>query len=267
MRGALAGWRVVVTRAADQMAELAELLRAAEAVPIGFSTIAIVDPADGGAALAAATSSGLDRYSWVVLTSQNAVDRLGVPVPAGVKVAAIGPSTAAALAAAGTAVDLVPARHVAEGLLEEFPPPGEAGARVLLPQAAGARPVLAAGLRDLGYVVEVVEAYRTVTARPSAADLDAVAGADAVLFTSSSTITNFVEVAGLERVPAVVACIGPVTASTAAGAGIEVDVVAAEHTVHGLVAALCEFASVPASASVRRARRKGPKTHPGTVAE
>jgi uroporphyrinogen-III synthase len=40
--------------------------------------------------------------------------------------------------------------------------------------------------------------------------------------------------------PLLVACIGPVTAATAHDLGVRVDVVAREHTVPGLVAALCE---------------------------
>ena len=71
---------------------------------------------------------------------------------------------------------------------------------------------------------------------------EALDGADAVTFTSSSTVTGFVEVAGAKRVPAVVACIGRVTAQTAREAGLRVDVVAPVHTVDGLVAALVAWA-------------------------
>jgi uroporphyrinogen-III synthase len=124
---------------------------------------------------------------------------------------------------------------VAESLLDAFPPgPG----RVLLPRAAVARDVLPAGLAERGYTVDVVEAYRTVIGRPSSEALGAAATASAVTFTSSSTVTNFLAVAGDLPVPPVVACIGPVTADTARAAGLTVDVVAAEHTIDGLVAAL-----------------------------
>jgi uroporphyrinogen III methyltransferase/synthase len=70
--------------------------------------------------------------------------------------------------------------------------------------------------------------------------LEAVATADAITFTSSSTVANFVDVAGTDRVPGVVACIGPITAATARDAGLRVDVVAGEHTIAGLVGALGE---------------------------
>jgi len=149
------------------------------------------------------------------------------------QVAAVGPGTAGALAARGVIADLVPASAVAEALVEAFP----AGAgRVLLPQAAAARPVLADGLRAKGWTVEVVEAYRTVPARPTDDALAAAAKADAIAFTSSSTVTSWLALGA--TLPPVVACIGPVTAATAATHGVPVTVVATEHTVDGLVNAL-----------------------------
>jgi uroporphyrinogen-III synthase len=100
--------------------------------------------------------------------------------------------------------------------------------------------VLPHGLSAKGWTVDVVEAYRTQRELPSSAELQAASGADAITFTSSSTVTNYLSVAGDRAVPAVVACIGPVTASTARDAGLTVDVVAAEHTIDGLIAALVE---------------------------
>ena len=131
--------------------------------------------------------------------------------------------------------DLVPERFVAESLLGEFPPgPG----RVLLPRAAVARALLPDGLRAKGWEVDVVEAYRTERVPPSEEQLVAARRADAITFTSSSTVTSFVESAGREAVPPVVACIGPVTAETARSCGLVVDVVADVHTIDGLVDAL-----------------------------
>ncbi|MDQ3896930.1 MAG: uroporphyrinogen-III synthase, partial [Actinomycetota bacterium] len=98
--------------------------------------------------------------------------------------------------------------------------------------------VLADGLRSKGWHVDVAEAYRTVPARPSQEALDAAAKADAVAFTSSSTVTSFLALAGADALPPVVACIGPVTAATATEHGLPVTVVAADHTVDGLVDAL-----------------------------
>jgi uroporphyrinogen III methyltransferase/synthase len=226
----LFGRRVVVTRARAQASSLVEKLRALGAETIELPTIEIAgEPLDG---LVPAS------YDWVAFTSVNAVER----VLAGLRdarafgsaqVAAVGPGTAAALAARGIVADLVPASAVAEALVEAFP----AGAgRVLLPQAAAARPVLADGLRAKGWTVDVVEAYRTIPARPSDDALAAAAKADAIAFTSSSTVTSWLALGA--PLPPVVACIGPVTAATAAEHGVPVTVVATEHTVDGLVDAL-----------------------------
>jgi uroporphyrinogen-III synthase len=137
--------------------------------------------------------------------------------------------------AAGIEPALVPERFVAEGLLAGFPPgPG----RVLLPQAEAARPVLADGLVAAGWTVDAIVAYRTVAADVAPALLERARGADAITFTSGSTVTGYLAAAGDGAVPAVVACIGPVTAGAATAAGIAVTAVAAEHTIDGLVAAL-----------------------------
>ncbi len=237
----LFGRRVVVTRARAQASSLAERLQALGAETVEVPTIEIADPADGGEALAAAAAR-LATYDWVVLTSVNAVDRLfralrDARAFGAARVAAVGPGTAAALSERGVVADLVPARAVAEALVDAFPGPDGAG-RVLVPQAAAARAVLGDGLRAKGWDVEVVEAYRTVAARPSPDAVAAAAKADAIAFTSSSTVTSWLDLAGPGALPPVVACIGPVTAETAAAHGVAVTVVGAEHTVDGLVAAL-----------------------------
>ena len=226
----LFGRRVVVTRARAQASTLVEKLRALGAETVELPTIEIV-----GEALQGLLPS---TYDWVAFTSVNAVERVFAGVRdarafGAAQVAAVGPGTAAALAMRGLVADLVPESAVAEALVEAFP----AGAgRVLLPQAAAARPVLADGLRAKGWTVDVVEAYRTVPARPSDDALAAAAKADAIAFTSSSTVTSWLALG--TTLPPVVACIGPVTAATAAEHGVPVAVVAGEHTVDGLVDAL-----------------------------
>jgi uroporphyrinogen-III synthase len=234
----LHGRSVVVTRAAEQASRLVATLAHLGATVVEVPTIAFVDAPDGGAALADAVAQ-IDRYDWVVLTSTNGVQRflaaVGGAAPAGVRVAVVGPGTADAVRAAGVEPDLLPDRFVAEALLEVFPPgPG----RVLLPQASVARPVLADGLRAAGWDVDAVVAYRTVAARPGPAVLERAAVADAVTFTSGSTVTGYLAAAGPDGVPPVVVCIGPVTAAAAEKAGLPVTAVAAEHTIDGLAAAV-----------------------------
>jgi len=241
----LFGKRIIVTRARPQASGLVERLHELGAATVELPVIEIGEPADGGTALRAAAGRVAD-YDWVAFTSANAVGRffaalgeVGADTRAlgGRRVAAIGPGTAEALAAAGVRADLVPDRFVAESLLEAFP---DGPGRVLLPRAAIARDALPAGLTERGWTVDVVEAYRTAVGRPAPEALAAAGSAHAVTFTSSSTVTNYLAVAGDVPVPPVVACIGPITADTARAAGLSVDVVAAEHTIEGLVSALIE---------------------------
>jgi uroporphyrinogen III methyltransferase / synthase len=251
----LFGRRVVVTRARHQASGLVERLRAVGAEPVEVPTIEIVDPDDGGQSLAA-VAAGVRGYDWVCFTSTNAVERFLAHVAdarafGDTRVAAVGPGTAAALGRAGIVADLVPERSLAEGLVEVFPDrsgagdrsdpgsgPGSGSGRVLLPQPAGARPVLAEGLAAKGWTVEVAPAYRTVPATPSADVLAAAGKADAIAFTSASTVTAYLAAAGAAAVPPVVACIGPATAAAAEGEGVAVTVTATDHTLDGLVSAL-----------------------------
>src|SRR5690606_861303 len=108
-------------------------------------------------------------------------------LPEGVRVAAVGEHTAAALAAAGVRVDFVPSTdYTARALVDEWPD-RRAGLRVLAPLSAIAAPTLVDGLRAHGLDVDAVEAYTTVTARPDAATAQAaMRDIRAVLVTSGS---------------------------------------------------------------------------------
>src|SRR5690606_6971248 len=102
-RRPLFGRRVVVTRAAEQAGPLVDALRRRGAEPLVVPTIAIADPADGGASLQEAVAGvTAGRYAWVVLTSANGAERFLGALPdaralGGVQVAAIGPATAEAV--------------------------------------------------------------------------------------------------------------------------------------------------------------------------
>ncbi|HLX77762.1 MAG TPA: uroporphyrinogen-III synthase [Acidimicrobiales bacterium] len=254
----LSSWRVVVTRPLRQSAGLVAALTARGAQVVAMPTITIDAASDGGDALREAAAR-VDEFEWVVFTSENAVERFFAEVEGagafdGVRVAAIGPGTAEALSHLGVAASLVPARFVGESLVEAFPPP-EANGRVLLPRSAQARDVVPEGLRKLGFVVDVVEAYRTTPALPSAAARAAAKSADAITFTSSSTVTGYLAFSAAGDLPPIVATIGPVTTATARSLGVPVDVEAAVHSSEGLVEALCRFADVNARPSQGRSRR------------
>lgn len=240
----LLGRRVVVTRARAQAPELVDRLQALGADVVESPAIEVVTATDDGTARREALTK-IGSYDWLVLTSPNGVvytfdDIPDVRALAGVQVAAVGTGTGAALADRRVVADLVPSRFVAEGLLEAFPAPPLGGGRVLLSVAEGARPVLPDGLRAAGWTVDVVAAYRTVPVVPDEATREAIADADAVTFTSSSTVTNFCRSVGTDAVPPVVVSIGPITSATARDEGLTVAREADPHTVDGVVDALLE---------------------------
>ncbi|MBX3314415.1 MAG: uroporphyrinogen-III C-methyltransferase [Actinobacteria bacterium] len=242
-RRPLFGRSVVVTRSRPQASGLAERLRGLGARVVEAPTIEPTDPTDGGAAIRDAIAR-IGTFDWLVLTSPTGVARTFALVPdaralAGVQVAAVGTGTAAALRDHRVVADLVPERFVAEGLLDVFPPPPVGGGRVLISVAEGARPVLADGLRAAGWDVEIAAPYRTAAVSLDAATAAAVASADAVTFTSSSTVTNLVDAVGAGGVPPVVVSIGPITSATAEGLDLAVTAEADPHTIDGLVDALC----------------------------
>ncbi len=244
----LAGRTVVVTRGRDRAGALARALVGLGATVVELPAIEIVDPADGGRALTAATDALVaGEYAWVAVTSSNAADRLfaslGDRRPSiAVHWAAVGPATAAGLEDRGVTCALIAEPATAAALVDAFPAPpsGDVGrhVRVLFPRAEHARATLASGLASKGWLVDEVVAYRTVAGSPPADALTAACRADAVLFTSPSTVTRTLELLGPGGVPPLVVTIGPVTTAAARGAGLTVAGEADPHTADGLALAL-----------------------------
>jgi uroporphyrinogen III methyltransferase / synthase len=275
---ALYGWRVLVPRTKDQAGEMSERLRLHGAIPSEVPTIS-VEPPRSPAQMERSVKGLVDgRYQWLIFTSTNAVRAVwekfaefGLDARAfsGVKIACIGEVTAEKVRSFGINPELVPSgEQSSEGLLEEFPPyddildPVE---RVLLPRADIATETLAAGLRERGWEIDDVTAYRTVRAAPPPAqtrEMIKTGGFDAVCFTSSSTVRNLVGIAGKPHTRTLVACIGPKTAETAREFGLRVDVQPEHATVPALVDALAEHAArlraegaLPPPRKTKRARR------------
>ena len=256
---ALYGWTVLVPRTKDQAGEMSDRLIGHGALPVEVPTIA-VEPPRSPAQMERAVKGLVDgRYQWVVFTSTNAVravwekfGEFGLDARAfsGVKIACVGESTADRVRAFGISPELVPSGEQSSlGLLDEFPEYDsifDPVNRVLLPRADIATETLAEGLRDRGWEIEDVTAYRTVRAAPPPADtreMIKTGGFDAVCFTSSSTVRNLVGIAGKPHARTIVACIGPKTAETAAEFGLRVDVQPETAAVGPLVDALAEHAA------------------------
>lgn len=248
----LMGKCVMVTRERSQARELVEQIEALGGEAFAFPLLKMIPPHDYKQLDEAIRT--LDTYDWLIFTSVNGVrfffermDGLGVAVQeyAG-RVAAVGPKTAAALEERGLLVEVIPSDFVAEGLLTSLRTELLDGQRVLLPRADIARKLLPEELRKMGMAVTEVDVYQTVIdaeMAPQAAERLQRGEIDAILFTSSSTVSHFVQAMSswitptwLDRVH--IACIGPITAQTAQKLGLQVDVVAQEYTIDGLLDAL-----------------------------
>lgn len=241
----LHGATVAVTRARAQASELGSRLRRLGAEVVEAPAIRIeplpVEPPD------------LAPYSLVCFTSPNGVHLLFAALPgdaralASARIAAIGPSTAAALREHGIEADIVPERFVAEGLLEALDADDLSGQRVLIARAEEARDTLPDGLRERGALVDVLPLYRTTRESLAESQRDALERASHVTFTSSSTVRFLLEALGAEGAAAErpaalgsarLVSIGPVTSATLRDHGLEPDVEAARHDIDGLIDAL-----------------------------
>jgi uroporphyrinogen-III synthase len=255
----LQGWRILVSRARQQAGSLSAGLRALGAEVYEIPFIEIRPPRsfkslDESLRLVA-------EYEWLILTSVNGVraffDRmalLNIPrrMLAHLNIAAIGPATRAAIEREGLKVSVSPKEYVAESIVESLSDkvPGK---RVLLCRAKIARDVIPNELRRLGVFLDVVEAYETVIPQASRIELRALLHdphrrPHAIIFTSSSTVKNYIALLGIRSgrsrlVEGVLnAAIGPVTSDTLRHYELNVDVQAAEYTIPGLIEALVQCA-------------------------
>jgi uroporphyrinogen III methyltransferase / synthase len=254
----LAGRRIVVTRAREQASRFREILEEAGGEVLEIPTIRI-EPPESWEPLDRAIRR-LDDFRWLIFTSVNGVESfrqrlvsngMDAAVLGRRRVAAIGPATAQALKELGAAPEVVPDEYRAEGLLEGLRAHIRPGDRVLLPRAAETRDLLVRELGRLGAEVAEVPAYRTAAVREGAPVLRrALEGGtvDVVTFTSSSTVRHFVAMfepgeAGSLLRDVAVACIGPITAATAAELGLATRIMPAEYTIPALARAIIEYYS------------------------
>ncbi|HEX6970660.1 MAG TPA: uroporphyrinogen-III C-methyltransferase [Limnochordia bacterium] len=254
-RGSLFGRRIVITRPEAQSEPLAALVRERGGIAVEFPTIAFEPPADP--ARLDLVLSRIGEFDWGVFTSAHGVETFAARLEAAgldaralarMRIAAVGPTTAAALQRIGLRADVVPDRFASGGLLAALLAAAAdwKGARVLLWRAAEGSATVVDGLQAAGARVEDVAAYRTVPlkgAPAEAMELLAAGKVDAITFASGSAARAFAALTApiAERIAAarpVIACIGPETARAAAAVGFPADVVAGEHTARGLIDAL-----------------------------
>jgi len=272
---ALYGWRVLVPQTRDSTEPMFEMLRRHGASPERVATIA-VEPPRTPAQMERSIKGLVDgRYQWVIFTSVNAVRAvwekftefgLDARAFAGVNIACVDAASVAAVKALGITPDLAATGNQSSlGLLEVFPEfddlldPVD---RILLPRADIATETLAEGLRERGWEIDDVTAYRTVRAAPPPAPIrEAIksGGFEAVLFTSSSTVRNLVGIAGKPHTRTLVACLGPKTAETAREFGLRVDVQPEVAELGDLVEALAEHASRLRAEGALPPPRRSPK--------
>jgi uroporphyrinogen III methyltransferase/synthase len=258
----LAGRTVVITRALAQSADFITELERYGARVMLCPTIEIGEPESYER-----LDEALDHlygYDWIVFTSVNGVDyflrRLNareheVGELDAVRVCAIGEATAERLRDAHVHVDVVPEEFKAEGVfaaLESYvgSRAGLNGLNFLIPRAAVARDYLPAALEKAGARVDVVAAYRTV--QPEGLDRGRVSamlaggGTDCIAFTSSSTVRNLALLFDSNDLSSIlggitVACIGDVTAATAAEFGLTTNIQPEEFTIPALAKAIADY--------------------------
>ncbi len=275
----LTGKKIVLTRARHQLNQIETQLLLYGAIPFPIPTIEIVDPPDlrpiNRVFTEGITPTGSDgfsrhgrlKYEWVIFTSANGVERFirhrvdwmrhhssddgGLSNTSllsfdNVKFAAIGPGTAHAMTEHGLEYAMFAEDFVAEGLVEKFQEiepesSNEFKGHILLPRALKARNILPDSLRKMGWVVEDVPVYQTIVPEVEAGSRELLSSADAIVFMSSSTAQNFIQMFGKECLPEVIVSIGPITSQTILDCGFTHTIQASPSSVEGIVSGLVEY--------------------------
>lgn len=278
----LTGKKIVLTRARHQINQSSDQLRLYGAIPIAIPTIEISDPPDSSIiekifaekVVTAGTGELIEathlQYEWIIFTSANGVssfmryvadwirnnnlesleiEKAQTLLFANVKFASIGSATALAMTEYGLHCQVSATDFVSEGLLEKFQvikpdSSQEFKGRILLPRAAKARNILPDTLRKMGWVVDDVPVYQTIMPKVESGSRDLLSTADAIVFTSSSTVTHFFQMFGKEHLPEVVVSIGPITTQTILENGLTPSIEASPSSVKGIVSGLLDYYSL-----------------------
>ena len=248
----LFGKTFVVTRAEEQAESFIHMLEEQGAEAFLYSSIKTIPPVDWGPL--DQSLEELSSYDGLIFTSANGVhffsQRLrgknkDIRELKGVRVYAIGPKTEQAVLKLNIRVDTVPENYIAESLIECIGKDNIEGKKFLLPRASVAREVLPHTLRKMGASIDVVPAYQTILPeQPESSFLKRLneGTIDVITFTSSSTVTNFLDRLDKEHYEKLkkitIACIGPITKKTAEDHGLKVTIVPNQYTVAGLFSAI-----------------------------
>jgi uroporphyrinogen III methyltransferase/synthase len=253
-RRPLFGQRIVVTRTRDQSSQLASQLLELGAEVLEIPTIRAQEPENKSDLMDAMLSLG--EYDWIVFTSPNGVSAFfnyffkgfeDIRALGNLRIAAVGPATAAKLKELHLRVDAMPEEYLASKVTQAISNfETVENLRILLMRAEIANEELPAELEKLGAIVDDVACYRTV---PETEDVNGAAarflegGADWVTFTSSSTVENFHQRFDLPKLKRQfasmrIASIGPETSKTLRALGIAPDAEAREHNIPGLIKAV-----------------------------
>jgi uroporphyrinogen III methyltransferase / synthase len=250
----LFGQRIVVTRTREQASQLSQQLIERGAEVIEIPTIRIEAPDDRRTLVEA--MAGIGEYDWVVFTSPNGVAQFfdyffktfeDVRDLGALRIAAVGPATAARIRELHLKVDLMPEEFVSSKIAEAFKKHQSVeNLRILILRAQVANPELRQALEELGAIVDDVGIYKTVAEtedRSGAAARLLSEGADWITFASGSSVENFHARFNLpeflKKFPATkLASIGPETSKVIRKLGTAANVEATPHTIEGLVTAI-----------------------------
>jgi len=250
----LFGRRIVVTRRSEQAGGFAQRLAELGADVLEVPTIKITRPKETDAIVDALLE--LNSYDWLVFTSVNGVTAFfdiffrrfqDLRDIGGVRIAAVGPSTAVKLRELHLQVDLTPDESVGIKIAAAFEKfQTIENLKICLLRAEVASPDLPKALEELGAIVDDIAVYKTVAETEDPAGTGAAllkTGADWITFTSGSTVEHFHARFDLPKLlkefPQLkLASIGPETSKAIRALGLEPALEAKQHTTEGLIAAL-----------------------------
>lgn len=243
----LFGRTILVTRARTQASQLSKAIFEKGGNAIEFPTIEIRESMDFENFKD--YISKINEYNLIIFTSVNAVEIFfrnffklysDIRELGQAKLVSIGPATKSALENYGLKVEFTPGKYVSEEIIEVLRPVLGDGSKILIPRSSLARDILPSELSKIGFEVDVINIYSSEIPYSKRDNLlEILNKVDTITFTSSSTVTNFAEILGVENIHLLekkkVACIGPITSETANKFNIRVDAIPENYTIEGLV--------------------------------